>query len=292
MARGFTKEQIQTAKDIDLYRFALEHFPDDFKVEGHEIHLRDHHALTIKEGSSWCHDFSDGRNMDGIRLLTDYLGYEFRDAVLMLLGDRSFDGEHETKRVQSLPKKFSLPPFDPLKQDSVVEFLHDRRKIPLDTVELLLAKNLIYPDICGNMVIVNEQKTMYQIRSTALNPPRKILGSGKLYPNSFWYFMTDADTRDAFVCEGMIDAVSLYELMNRRSGIYCSLSGASNDNVIKKLLQSGNLKVYICTDRDVTGQKCRDKHSDLPSILPRLTDWNEDLCKNVYAGTSAVWGAS
>ena len=44
------------------------------------------------------------------------------------------------------------------------------------------------------------------------------------------------------------------------------------------LIRSGR-EIYICTDNDTAGHACRERNSNLNTLIPVKKDWNDDLCE-------------
>lgn len=165
---------------------------------------------------------------------------------------------------------------------TVYKYLCDERKIPRDTVRLLLEKGLIYQEWSDHIVFVNYDKTSFQVRATydQFGDGRKIISSGRTTPDRFWYFMTGKDADTVYICEGAIDAISLYELLGRKHAFYISMGGVSNQAVIDRVVKDGKCKVVLCVDNDDdAGQKCRDRNPGLDVMIPPTPyhDWNEML---------------
>ena len=96
----------------------------------------------------------------------------------------------------------------------------------------------------------------------------------------FWWFQAGETPEICYVCEGAIDALSLYDL-NRLNDInhqayYVSLVGIDNADKVIDIIQP-YVHIILAVDNDPAGDKCREKHSDLDYIIPKAKDWNDDL---------------
>ena len=281
----FTKDQIREARNTNLYRFLLDNHRDSFNVYNSCLKWKDNRSVTIGRDFNGYHDFANGEKGNSIEFLTRYLPYDFTSAVSALLGfatpvDHSLGGSVETKEIH-------LPAQDPFGNDGITNYLHKQRGIPEDTIQMLIDTGLIYQEEHGHLVFVNREKTMFQVRRTYFVSPAesKIVSSGKSKSNEFWYMSVGKGEKSIYVCEGAIDAISLYELNDRKSGYYISMGGVSNYGIIDRVTRNDNCEVILAVDNDEHGDICREKYPDLPHMIPRTKDWNEDLMvKHSLAG--------
>ena len=133
-------------------------------------------------------------------------------------------------------------------------------------------RGMIYEDKEHNVVFVSKNKDWYEIRGTiTYGVPFKQNAPGGT--EKAWCF-GGGDT--IYICEGAIDAMSLYVLQNRERALYVSMHGVHNHSIIDKCIQSGK-KVFLCVDNDKHGDECRRKYPYLENLIPAHIDWNEDL---------------
>ena len=125
---------------------------------------------------------------------------------------------------------------------NVYSYLTIKRNIPGDTVNMLMAKGLLYQDVHKNAIFINRDCTRWELRGTntyigkrcRTNPGNK---------DQFWYF---GNPRGSFyICEGAIDAISLYELRGRKPGWYASIPGVSHQAIIDRIVNDGRFHVVF-----------------------------------------------
>ena len=153
----------------------------------------------------------------------------------------------------------------------------------------LLERKLLYQDAeHSNAVFLSRRKDFAEIRGTI---------QGKVYhsvrkksSDLFWGYHPDPETRctKAFVCEGAIDALSLYVLhiLNQQADpgyVYCSIAGVANQKTIDRI--ASYLPIVLAVDNDEAGQNAAKRISDKlfmkgiksTILVPNGKDWNEDL---------------
>lgn len=108
-------------------------------------------------------------------------------------------------------------------------------------------------------------------------------------PTAFWWYKANglySYPDIAFVCEGAIDALSLYYLHKRgvlpapTNGLYCSIGGVANQqriDAIKAGMAAAHCPTVIAVDNDAAGELCRQRNPDCAAIIPKCKDWNDDL---------------
>lgn len=281
-----TKTEKSAAKSVDLYEYLLKYHAEDFRMEsgGSLRPLRDgFKSISIKPHANWYHEFDGSKDKptgDNIDFMTTFYGLPFQQAVAALVKDPSVVAVDSTPYVRK-PVKITLPTPDPYGQEMLQKYLHENRKIPTDTVFRLWEEGLIYQDTTANLVFVNREKTYYQVRSTYFlyEGQKKILGSGRRKPDDFWYFLSGDNVKTVYICEGAIDAISLYELNGRKQGAYVSMGGVSNQQVVDRILKSNRHIPILCVDNDIHGEKRREKNPEVAVMIPPepYLDWNEML---------------
>lgn len=115
-------------------------------------------------------------------------------------------------------------------------------------------------------------------------------------PAAFWWFKPcalETDPTVAHVCEGAIDAISLYLLLSvdpalhAGQGLYCSIGGVANQQRIDAILagmSAAGCSTIIAVDNDDAGADCRQRNPGCRSIVPSGKDWNVDLIS--WAGST------
>lgn len=272
------RTQILAAKNGRLFEFLMCCHPSSFKREGNSLRLQSNRSISVKRGYYGYLDFSTGETGDGIDLLVRHLGYTFQDAVTALSG--FVTGTSKPGSVgKSGQQTLQLPECSP--HTSAVEQYLCRRGIPQGVIRNLLERKLLYQDAeHSNAVFLSRRKDFAEIRGTI---------QGKVYhsvrkksSDLFWGYHPDPETRctKAFVCEGAIDALSLYVLhiLNQQADpgyVYCSIAGVANQKTIDRI--ASYLPIVLAVDNDEAGQKCRERNPGVEAVIPSKKDWNEDL---------------
>lgn len=122
-------------------------------------------------------------------------------------------------------------------------------------------------------------------------------GSKKASPDRFWYWQPDPSgpSTRIYVCEAVIDAISLYVIHRKASiedagsAVYISIGGAANQLPIDRLKEhyKDKSRIYIATDSDSAGNATRIRNAELPTIRPISKDWNQDLKGGLYYGNDS-----
>jgi len=272
------RTQILTAKRACLFEFLMSRHSSSFKLEGNSLRLRSNNSISVKKGYYGYLDFSTGETGDAIDLLVRHLGYKFQDAVIAL---SSF--APETSKSGNVGKNdqktFQLPACSP-QTSAVIQYLCGRG-IPKKVIQDLLERKLLYQDAeHSNAVFLSRKKDFAEIRGTIQGTVYH--GVRKKSSELFWGYHPDpgAPCTKAFVCEGAIDAISLYVLhtLNQQADpgyVYCSIAGVANQKTIDRI--AAYLPIVLAVDNDEAGQKCRERNSGVEAVVPSKKDWNEDL---------------
>ena len=199
------------------------------------------------------------------------------------------------------------------------------RGISRETIQKLVDEEAVYQDEHGNVIFINTSDKWGEIRGTNTYADKrcehrkkcerycpierqwckhmdtcseykkdiyhKIVNGSK--KNMYWIYIPDEgmDADIAYICEGAIDAISLYELHRIKGapigGMYVSIGGAGKQGAIVNLMNNWYLKkedTILAVDNDGPGEDCRKRNPDLRFIIPKNKDWNDDLRELV------VWG--
>lgn len=286
MNEHVNKDQIQQARRADLYGFLLTHHDDCIVREGKCIRLKDHHSIVVKPGYSGYIRFSD-RDETGnpIDLLVKYLGYSFTMAVRALASNGNTIPETAFKQtdtiiatcIESFPEKVELP------FKRVYAYLTQTRLLSEEAVRLLIDRGLVYQDKNGNAVFINREGTYCELRGTLSQVKYHRSFRKESEPPGYWSFKAGTGRAEAvYICEGAIDAISLYELCRASGGslhssIFCSIGGVGNQRVIDWIAKKSKCEVVLAVDNDPAGAECRSSNPDLDTRVPHGKDWNEDL---------------
>lgn len=327
MSQWVNKTDISRARSVCLYDFLLTMHPEEVEREGNSLRLRCNHSVSIKTGYAGFTDFADGSAGNAIDCLTNYLDYEFQDAVVALCEfDSTTDGmtsdkisrperpttaskdapashdemSHDaTERHQEPPqaprKVFTLP--EPVQGEyrQLFAYLTKQRGIPPVLIQMLIDDGLLYQEKDhNNMVFINPEHTFAEYRGTNSSKPFHRVDFSD--PEAFWWFKPRGiytNPTVAYICEGAIDAISLYLLRATNAancaeqGLYCAIGGVSNYKRIDRIIagmSAAGCKAVIAVDNDKAGEICRLRYPGYEKEVPRMKDWNEDL-KDVQNST-------
>ena len=281
-----TKETIRLARKANLYQFLVENHDDKLIHEGMYVRLKDHPSICIKMNHSGYSRFSNAsEHGNGIDLLTSYFGYEKLDAIKALTGE-TVSACRNTNSIYHVPEQSSLLDFPkpaPPPYSRVFAYLTKCRGLSCDTVSALMKAKLLYQEVTHmNAVFMNREQDYCEIHSS-ISFGKSFHSCRRANPATYWSFRVGRaqHVTRAYICEGAIDAISLYELLRRAKTLlpgtmYCSIGGVSNQKAIDAIAL-GEYEVYIAVDNDTAGAACRNRNSNFSSIIPQEKDWNDDL---------------
>ncbi|MBQ7645370.1 MAG: toprim domain-containing protein [Spirochaetales bacterium] len=279
-------EEKRSARRVDLYTHVTTKYGDQFIPEGRDcVRMKSNRSVCIKRGISGFHDFATGEHGNSIDFMMRYMGCSFVDAVRELLqGEADVVRNQETQEGQAAaePPSFTLPVATERPFTQVHTYLIERG-LPKVVINHLFERELLYQDQAyGNCVFVTPQKDYYELRGT-LSSEFSFHGCKGMKPNRFWYLTDEVSPVIAFVCEGAIDAVSLYTLYKRSKqeapAVFISIGGVAKQSTIDRI--KTRIPAVLAVDNDEAGHACREKNLDIPCIFPRHKDWNEDLQNGV-----------
>lgn len=290
MSQFVSKTATQKARRVNLYDFLLSEHPEEVFQEGDSLRLRCNRSVSIKEGYCGFYDFSDGSSGNSVDCLTTYFDYEFPDAVIALC---AFADEHPNLAGNipdiSVERSFTPPePTDDGKCWRLSNYLMLYRGFPSSIVQALIDDGLLYQEKeHDNIVFINPDKTFAEMRSS--NRGGTFHGVGFSDKTAFWWFKPrgiQAHVTRAYVCEGAIDAISLYLYMslwdeNRaEEAMYCGIAGVANQQRIDRIkadMAAIGGETIMAVDNDDAGKKCRERNADCAAVISHWKDWNEDL---------------
>lgn len=309
IGRGSTR----AARRAPLYDYLKNRRPGDVILEGSSLRLANNRSVVVSDARTGFIDYATGETGNPIDFLVRYLGYGFQDAVAELCGYMSLptDLQAGTINVGDLtgyapptappatvraaspqaapPKPFAPPPPVQGPYKRLFAYLTQQRGIPAWLVQRLVDGGLLYEDAAhGNAVFIDPDRTYAELRGTVPSRPFHGLAPGS-DPEGFWWFKPGGPSgapTGAFICEGAIDALSLYLLRLRLSPppvddpMYCSIGGVANQkriDRIKAIMDSAGLPATLAVDNDPAGEKCRERNPGCPALVPKLKDWNADL---------------
>jgi len=293
-----TEEQIKSAHDADLHAYISHYLINDHIRRGSSLVRRDNNSVSIKSGANWWQDFATQEHGDSIDYLTKFYGERFTDAVRVLSGFCGCFPSDQGSRIQithTATAQMNSSGFERPAQakdnNRVFAYLTKTRCIDRNIVNALIDNGLLYQNDCIDQgmrsysycVFMSRTKPFAELRTTDTfgNCPDGYTKKVATGSRGYWSFQIGTKPRAAYVCEGAIDAISLYQL-RRENAIYISIAGAKKQTALNEVKNDFRdiCKVVLAVDNDGIGHAgdwCRRKNSDLPFILPKRKDWNEDL---------------
>ena len=284
--KRFSDEQLQRASGIDIVAM-LQGQGEKLKKQG-RVYRWMRYDSTVIDRNRW---YRHSREIGGgtIQFMQHFYGMDFVEAVKYLL-----DGEEGAEFVQTSRNPEPKLPFTPPKLSKNMHrtfaYLIKTRKIDADIVQYFVNEKKIFETeeyhnvaFCG----YDEKGEMKQMHLRSTLPGNRFFmdidGSDKQY-----YFRHIGTNSDVYVFEAPIDMLS-YITMNTENwqeSSYVCLGGVAID-ALKNVLSTNEQisKVYMCVDRDETGDKTVKRIGDelnemgyeWERILPENKDWNEDL---------------
>ena len=282
--KHFTEEQKRAARKADLYDYLCRNFYDSFVDEHGSLRFKENRSITIKKGFSGYKDWATDEHGNSIDFLVRYMGFAIDDAVLALSDGMVVDASRSivTLRKPDLKDtKIVFPEATSGRYRQLYAYLNKTRCIPSEMIQWLIDQKLMYQATeYNNIVFINYEKDWGELHGTYTGGEKSFhrLAAGSR-EDGFWFFRTSKGAKTAYVCEGAIDAISLYVMHNNlgldKYAYYFSIGGAGKQQAIDRIKR--NLTVVIATDNDDAGNNCRSRNSDCESIMPVHKDWNEDL---------------
>ena len=295
----FTDEQVDKAKQTDLYEF-LRSKGEELERSGGEYRwvtydgAGKHDSITIR-GNRWF----DHRRLiggDAIGFLQEFDGLSFRGAVAKLLGLKHTDRERSLVLPQKPApklqekKKFILPP-RAVNQRRLYAYLCKTRCISHEVVTHFVRAGLLYEDAEYHNAVflaVDEE-------STPVGGMKK-----STYTNSdFRQTIEGSDTRFAFrhrgasekvyVFEAPVDMLSFISLYAQdwQEHSYLALDGLPSKPLLHFLQANESVnEIVLCLDNDEAGIAATERiaaelqrlgHDGVFLLRSEGKDWNEDL---------------
>ncbi|MCL1904396.1 MAG: DUF3991 domain-containing protein, partial [Oscillospiraceae bacterium] len=206
---GFiTDEQIERAKEVDVLDYILATEPHNIHRVGKEFRLKDHKSLAVNKGVwHWHSRGIGGRTAYGY--LTDVRGYDFVDAVCMVLNERP----HERVVSKAKPIIERKPLILPLRNDNnnrVIAYLQSRG-IDRDLILNCINRGNLYESKGFHNAVFIGRDTHGKVRFAAMRGIRgdfkqDVEGSDKKY--GFTIPPNDPNSYEVAVFESPIDAIS------------------------------------------------------------------------------------
>lgn len=294
--RQYNKDQMRRARRTPLGDFLLRYDPDGYMRCGNCLRSNQNRSITITISGKGCnlyHDWATGEYGNSVDYLEKYLGFAPNDAVFALIGDNYSPTVTDIKKPVSPPeranngekKPFERPERETGRWSQAYAYLIRSRGISKDTVDKLVKAKRLYQAKPNkghvNIVFMNKDGDWGELKgtSTYVKFRRGLTGNRS---DGYWCFQTGKHPECVYICEAVIDAISLYEL-HQMQGIngpacYAGIGGTSKYPAIERIIKEyPDATIYMAVDNDDAGAHTRTKYPNLPSIVPKKNDWNEDL---------------
>lgn len=316
---------IRRARRADLYAYLCKFHPNEVTQEGDSLRLNCDHSVSIKANWSGYNDFATGETGNAVECLTRFFDYDFQEAAAALAmfdgvpeGDLALPDETITlpgtpgspvaatgitpasmapasphgppAASQAPPKPFVLPVAHQGPYLQLFAYLTQQRGIPAEMVRILIDDGLLYQEAGhANAVFTDPAKTFAELRGTVPGKPfHRVMFSD---PAAFWWFKPggpEAIPKIAYICEGAIDAISLYlylvsdDANCAETGLYCSIAGVANQRRIDRIksgMAAAGCPTVLAVDADNAGRLCCQRNPDCGTLLPwgGMKDWNQIL---------------
>lgn len=281
----FTNQQMKAARKADLYEYLYRYYGNKFIREGNSLRLRTNRSISIKKGFSGYLDFATGEKGNSVDFLVRYMDFDLSEAVgalcaTSLIPDNDDGFVGKKTEVFDSDHPFDIPKPKEGSYSQLFAYLMSR-KIPSDTIQMLIDQGIVYQSADhNNIIFINKEHDFAEIHGSLSY--KTFHSVRKKSADCFWWFRTSRLAEVAYICESSIDAISLY-LLHRQRGInvpayYISIGGVYNQQAIDRIKNQLFLKsVVLAVDNDQAGQSARDRNPDLKRLLPVHKDWNEDL---------------
>ena len=214
---GVTKEQIQAAREADLFTYLQFHEPGVLKRDGPNFRHKEHDSLVYVTGKRYWYWNSRGRSINALDYLIQIRGYGLVDAVHALVGGeiRHTPAYRSTAEIQvsKEPEKkaFSLP-WARHCATAAVSYLQ-KRGISSEVIRQCLQAGIFYEaryhgePVCVFVGKDDSGKAKFAcMRSIGGNLKKDVYGSDKGY--NFCYPPQSPGSRHVAVFEAPIDALS------------------------------------------------------------------------------------
>ena len=104
MTTHYTKEQIQQARQADLFAYLQANEPGVLKKDGANYRHREHDSLVYVTAKNFWYWNSRGKSISALDYLMEIRGYGFAEAVSRLIGDTTVRASPQVSNSQTLSK--------------------------------------------------------------------------------------------------------------------------------------------------------------------------------------------
>lgn len=286
----FTNEQKRRANDVDLEEF-LRRRDEKLIPSGRDKRLVSDRSITIR-GSEWF-DHADRKGGHAIDFVQKHYGLSFPEAVKLLLNGEDGQGYPKAaERPPEPPKPFILPPIN-RDMRRVFAYLMKHRRIDRDIITHFAKAGTLYEDAeYHNAVFVGTDENgvprhAHKRSTNSIGKAFRLNVEGSDPRHSFHHLGSDGNI---YVFEAPIDLLSYITLHPEgwEDHSYVACCGTSAIPVLEMLRRMDTPQtVFLCLDNDKAGQKAGRRMEEqikeafgipVERLVPRLKDWNEDLC--------------
>lgn len=272
---GVTKEQIQQARETDLFAYLQFHEPSVLKRDGPNYRHREHDSLVYVTGKKYWYWNSRGRKINALDYLIEIRGYGLVDAVNHLIGadvgaaevkkrtrtEADPEKEKTEERGNPAAESFSLP-WARRCATFAVNYMR-RRGIRSEVILRCFRLGIFYEArykgeaVCVFVGKDDEKKARFACMRSIMGKMKKdVYGSDKRY--SFCYPPEHPGSRQVAVFEAPIDALSHATLQEMEGwkwdGYRLSLGGTSGVALFSFLERHPEiLRVTLYMDNDLAG---------------------------------------
>lgn len=292
----FTEEQKLRAGSVDLAEFLLRR-GEKLIHSGNDRRLASDKSVTVR-GNEW-YDHAAERGGNSVSFVREFYGYNYPDAVSLLLGGEQGKLYQPAEKKQSPQerKSFAMPNANS-DMRRVYAYLLKRRYIDRDVLTHFARAKTIFEDaVHHNAVFVGCDENgvprhAHQKSTNSLGGSFRINVEGSDPAYSFHHVgqsLSDSTSDKLYVFEAPIDMLSFISLYQKdwERHSYVSLCGVSEHAMLKMLEIYPQLQsVVLCLDHDEAGiestQRLRDVltekgYSAIGVIQPTHKDFNEDI---------------
>ncbi|OTO03244.1 DUF3991 domain-containing protein [Enterococcus sp. 5B3_DIV0040] len=317
LARIFSKEEIQQAANVDIVDFITHFGKGQLKGSGRypKYYINGHETIVIDRKRNYFYHNGQSRGNNIIKLLQDYEGYSFREAVGLLLGEEL--NEHDQR--QTVEEKKEPYRYQYVKSDSterVRTYLIHERHIDQEIVDYLIDHDLLIQDLVYHSAVFHwkeygepDGKT---VGATSITTGKRKNGSSGKYimktsRSHYGFNLTLGEPRKLFFFEAAIDLLSYWslhkELTNARLICMEGLKDQTVIHFIQETYQHWNMLpyegIYYGVDNDAAGHRFYDrldrdlnfkqgKESNELIKNIELIPFNQDMSKEVYELTQQI----
>lgn len=214
---GVTKEQIQAAREADLFTYLQFHEPGVLKQDGPNFRHKEHDSLVYVTGKRYWYWNSRGRSINALDYLIQIRGYGLVDAVHALVGgeipqEPAYRSTAEIQVSKEPEKKTFALPWARRCATAAVFYLQ-KRGISSEVIRQCLQAGIFYEaryhgePVCVFVGKDDSGKAKFAcMRSISGNLKKDVYGSDKGY--NFCYPPQSPGSRHVAVFEAPIDALS------------------------------------------------------------------------------------